>query len=105
MTAYVELSRVRKLDGLFITHLLNKADCEFFVPPLAVIDELERLDKLHRPTPSRACRSASIAATAAVIQETQAPTNNQSTIHSRIKSNDVNCVLRKKPIVICWRIF
>ena len=48
MTAYVELSRVRKLDGLFITHLLNKADCEFFVPPLAVIDELERLDKLHR---------------------------------------------------------
>ena len=49
MTAYVELSRVRKLDGLFITHLLNKADCEFFVPTLAVIDELERLDKLQPP--------------------------------------------------------
>jgi hypothetical protein len=48
-TAYVELSRVRKLDGLYITHLLTKADREFFVPPLAVIDELERLDKLQPP--------------------------------------------------------
>lgn len=47
MTAYVALSRVRTLAGLYITHLLTKADCEFFVPPLAVIDELERLDKLQ----------------------------------------------------------
>ena len=47
MTAYVTLSRVRTLAGLYITHLLTKADCEFFVPPLAVIDELERLDRLQ----------------------------------------------------------
>jgi ATP-dependent exoDNAse (exonuclease V) alpha subunit len=47
MTAYVTLSRVRTLAGLYITQPLSKADCAFFVPPLAVIDELERLDKLQ----------------------------------------------------------
>jgi hypothetical protein len=49
MTAYVTLSRVRTLAGLYITQPLTKADCAFFVPPLAVIDELERLDKLQSP--------------------------------------------------------
>jgi hypothetical protein len=49
MTAYVTLSRVRTLAGLYITQPLTKADCAFFVPPRAVIDELERLDKLQPP--------------------------------------------------------
>jgi hypothetical protein len=53
MTAYVSLSRVRQLTGLYTTSKLTSKltidDVKFFVPPISVINELERLDKLQPP--------------------------------------------------------
>jgi ATP-dependent exoDNAse (exonuclease V) alpha subunit len=49
MTAYVSLSRVRQLTGLYTTSKLTIDDVKFFVPPISVINELERLDKLQPP--------------------------------------------------------
>jgi len=49
MSAYVMLSRVRTLNGLYITQPLTRADCDHFVPSLEIVAELERLDALQTP--------------------------------------------------------
>jgi hypothetical protein len=47
MTAYVALSRLRTLAGLYITQPLTRDDCDYFVPALDIVNELERLDALQ----------------------------------------------------------
>jgi hypothetical protein len=47
LAAYVALSRVRTCAGLYIAQRLTSADCAYFVPPLSVLNELERLDALQ----------------------------------------------------------
>lgn len=46
---YVGLSRVRRLDGLFLREPLTTADVRRAVPALHLFDELDRLDALQVP--------------------------------------------------------
>lgn len=47
---YVVLSRVRKLQSLFLTEPITMDDLRFFVPPKDLLLEEERLDNLHSKT-------------------------------------------------------
>ena len=78
-TAYVALSRLRTLAGLYFTVPLTREDCEHFVPSLDIIDELVRLDALqpaHLQTSNEelARRRAPAAARAAARRGRRKPT-------------------------------
>jgi hypothetical protein len=78
-TAYVALSRLRTLAGVYFTVPLTREDCEHFVPSLDIIDELVRLDALqpaHLQTSNEelARRRAPAAARAAARRGRRKPT-------------------------------
>ena len=84
MSAYVMLSRVRTLDGLYITQPLTRTDCDYFVPSLEIIDELARLDALQEPalrsTPAQLAQRRQVAAARA---QQSVGINNQRNKRSR----------------------
>jgi hypothetical protein len=93
MSGYVALSRVRRLTGLFITQELTQEDCDFLVPPLSVIDELERIDQLQ---PIAIRTDAAILAArrvpAAALAQRNNKQRNQNDQTKENKSNQSVCV-------------